>query len=164
MVLALQRDRGRQPTRWCRHTPGARAAARKDRPQRGNRPRTPRRRRDTLTDLRGDSQESVTPFENTDRMPLCVKKLRRSFLWGVTPLSDASSANLVSWPSSQPSMAVVLPHLQVVRPRFAAGAPPGPAASPTAGGSDRGMRSLARASAGCGRSVVTRAGSGLAEE
>jgi len=30
-------------------------------------------------------------------------------------------------------MAVVSPYLQVVRPRFAAGAPPGPAASPTAG-------------------------------
>ena len=66
---------------WCRRcsatvaasrpdgaaTRRAHAAARKDQPQRGNRPRTPRRRRDTLTDLRGDSQQSVTPFENTDR-------------------------------------------------------------------------------------------------
>jgi hypothetical protein len=36
-------------------------------------------------------------------------------------------------PSSRPSVAVVWRHPQVVRPRFAVGAPPGPAASPTAG-------------------------------
>ena len=36
-------------------------------------------------------------------------------------------------PSSRPGVAVASPHLQVVRPRFAAGAPPGPAASPAAG-------------------------------
>jgi len=29
-------------------------------------------------------------------------------------------------------VAVASPHLQIVRPRFAVGAPPGPAASPTA--------------------------------
>jgi len=40
----------------------------------------------------------------------------------------ASAAMAGRWPSSGPSMAVVLPRLQVVRPRFAAGAPPGPAA------------------------------------
>ena len=40
---------------------------------------------------------------------------------------------LTPGPSSRPSVAVVLPGLQIVRPRLAAGAPPGPAASPAAG-------------------------------
>jgi hypothetical protein len=70
-----------------------------------------------------------------ERMPLCVKERRWSYSRLVRCPSDAAvlPAILAPWPSSRPSVAVVLPHLQVVRPRFAAGAPPRPAASPTAG-------------------------------
>jgi len=66
--------------------------------------------------------------------PLCVKEFGRSFSGRVRCASGAvaSAAVVALWPSSRPSVAVVLPRLQVVRPRFAAGAPPGPAASPTA--------------------------------
>jgi hypothetical protein len=59
MVPALQRDRGRQPTRRCRqHAGRARPHAKTDHSEATGRV-TPRRRRDTLTDLRGDSQLSV---------------------------------------------------------------------------------------------------------
>jgi hypothetical protein len=70
-----------------------------------------------------------------ERKPLCVKRLRRSFSRRVKCSSDAVASPAIHspWPSSRPSVAVVLPHLQVVRPRFAAGAPPGPAAAPAAG-------------------------------
>ena len=45
-------------------------------------------RRDTLTDLRGDSQQSVTPFENTDRRDGArlfgvVLFTRREIMWAV---------------------------------------------------------------------------------
>ena len=76
-----------------------------------------------------------TPERDPERKPLCVKGLRRSFSRRVRCPSGpvAFAVILGPWPSSRPSVAVVLPHLQVVRPRFAAGAPPGPAAAPTAG-------------------------------
>jgi len=71
-----------------------------------------------------------------DRTPLCaiVKGSVGRFRGHMGRLSGAVAlpANLGPGPSSRPSMAVGLPHLQVVRPRFAAGAAPGPAASPTA--------------------------------
>jgi hypothetical protein len=85
--------------------------------------------------LRAAAERRTSPRPNrADRMPHCVKGFRRSFSRRVR-LSGAVAlrANLGPWPSSWPSMAVVSPHLQVVRPRFAAGAPPGPAASQTAG-------------------------------
>jgi hypothetical protein len=65
--------------------------------------------------------------------PLFVKKFRRSFSRRLRCPSGAValSAILDRWPSSRPSVAVVLPRFQVVRPRSAAGAPPGPSASPT---------------------------------
>jgi hypothetical protein len=94
-------------------------------------------------------------------MPLCVKGFRRSCLRLVRcpPAAGALPALLDPWPSSLPSVAVVLPHLQVVRPRFAAGAPSGPAASPAAGWQRPGNgqpcpRALAGAGAGLGAAVV----------
>ena len=99
-------------------------------------------------------------------MPLCVKGLRWPSSPGVRCPSGA-----VSWPaglgrgrSSWPIVAVVLPRLQVVCSRCAAGAPPGPAASRRQDGSDRGMAAAPGCwAAGCGRSVVGRPGSGLPE-
>ena len=79
--------------------------------------------------------QSIIASANTDRKPHCVKGLRRSSSRHVKCPSGAGALVLIldSWPSSRLSMAVVLPHLQVVRPRFAAGAPPGPATGPAAG-------------------------------
>ena len=69
-----------------------------------------------------------------ERKPLCVKGLRRCSSRLVKRPSGAVAFAVIlgPWPSSWPGAAVVLPHLQVVRPRFVAGAPPGPAASPAA--------------------------------
>jgi hypothetical protein len=69
-----------------------------------------------MTVLRDFHDRAESSPSRSERMPLCVK-------W----LGQRSSGL-----SSRPSMAVVSPRLQVVRPHFAAGAPPGPAASPAA--------------------------------
>ena len=89
-------------------------------------------------------------------MPLCVKGFRRPSSPGVRCPSGAVSwpAGLGRGPSSWPIVAVVLPRLQVVRPRCAAGAPPGPAASPRQDGSDRGMASSAPGAPGAGLPAV----------
>jgi hypothetical protein len=61
--------------------------------------------------------------------PLCCCFKRLS--WGSFEVGASEARwRVLSGPSSRPSMAVALPHLQVVRPRFAPGAAPGPAASP----------------------------------
>src|SRR5215470_12802202 len=95
--------------------------------------------------------------------PLCVKRLRRSFWRRVRWPSGAvaSPADVGPGPCPRPSVAVASPHLQVAGPGFAAGAPPGPAASPAA---DWQRPGNALYCPGCGRSVVARPGSGLSEE
>jgi hypothetical protein len=89
----------------------------------------------TITTSSGRSRSGyLTAGRPIITKPLCGKEFRRPFPLGVRCPSGAVAlpAILDRWPSSRPSVAVVLPHLQVVRPRFAAGAPPGPAASPAA--------------------------------
>src|SRR5213079_238715 len=74
------------------------------------------------------SEEGVS-VHNESSLLFAVKWLS----WGSFEAGASEAVGGVpSGPSSRPSMAVASPQLQVVRPRFAAGAPSGPAASPAA--------------------------------
>jgi hypothetical protein len=73
----------------------------------------------------------LRPVRPSSRQPL-ARPERVLFAGAVKWVSGFSSKSYPPGPSSRPGVAVVSPYLQVVRPRFAPGAPPGPAASPTA--------------------------------
>jgi hypothetical protein len=147
------KGQGHQP---CRHPwPGSR----RDPPRTtdGQRLGTRRCRYRIACYERPRAQDTAAPEPPISKASLC-QGLRRCSSRSVKCPSGAVVLAVIldPWPSSRPGVAVVLRRLQVVRPRCAAGAPPGPAAAPAAGWQRPGNGQPCRGHGRAGRRVAGR--------